>query len=152
MNYLGAIAAAVGLGAGLVGCGAVSAPFRDRSDLVAEPTVCAPVRFDIYFDEGQARLTAPARQLIGAAATELRRCDIRHVRVVGLADATGRPAANLSLSGRRAVAVAEALASAGLPAPAFDLEAAGAAGAVTATGANEPLHRRTEVLIDAHPR
>ena len=43
--------------------------------------------------------------------------------------------------------MAEALAGAGLPAPAFDIEAAGAQGAVVG-GVNDPLRRRTEVLIE----
>lgn len=51
------------------------------------------------------------------------------------------------ISERRARAVAEALAGAGLPAPAFDIEAAGADGAVVG-GVNDPLRRRTEVLIE----
>ncbi|WP_332677261.1 OmpA family protein [Brevundimonas sp.] len=141
---------AAGLGLAVAGC---STPgFRNRSDLVVEPSACTAKRFEVYFTEGEARLTGPARQAIGMTAAQLQGCDIRKVQVLGLASATGDAAANLSLSQRRALAVAEALAAAGWPAPAFDVDAAGDTGAVADSGVQEPMRRRTEVLIDAAPR
>ena len=99
-----------------------------------------------------ATLTDAARQAIGMTATQLQGCRIKHVKVTGLADArSGTAAANQSLSERRARSVAEALAAAGLPAPAFEVAAAGAEGAVV-NGVNDPLRRRTEVVIEAQPR
>jgi outer membrane protein OmpA-like peptidoglycan-associated protein len=74
------------------------------------------------------------------------------VKVTGLASSTGDVATNLSLSERRATAVAEALVAAGWPTPAFEVGAVGDAGAVTADGTNEPMRRRTEVVVDAAPR
>lgn len=142
----------VGLGLGLAACGTGRGMFRDRSDLVAAPSTCTPKRFEIYFADSEARLTEPARQAIGMTATQLQDCDIRSVRVVGLADARGGAAANQSLSERRALAVAEALTGAGWPAPAFEVSAAGDEGAVNAAGVSEPLRRRTEVLVEAQPR
>ena len=73
-----------------------------RGDLVAEPSACAPQRFDIYFRDGEAQLTDAARHAIGLTATQLQGCDIRKVDVIGLADARGGPDANLDLSERRA--------------------------------------------------
>ncbi|WP_332657432.1 OmpA family protein [Brevundimonas sp.] len=141
---------AAGLGLAVAGC---STPgFRNRSDLVVEPSACTAKRFEVYFTEGEARLTGPARQAIGMTAAQLQGCDIRKVQVLGLASATGDAASNLSLSQRRALAVAEALAAAGWPAPAFDVDAAGDTGAVADSGVQEPMRRRTEVLIDAAPR
>lgn len=146
-----------GLTAMLAGAGALAAagcaetPWS-RGELVAEPSPCAAQRFDIYFREGEADLTDAARHAIGLTATQLQGCDIRKVEVIGLADATGRPEANLDLSERRALAVTEALAAAGWPAPAFSLVAAGESGSVTTGGAEEPMRRRTEVLVDAAPR
>ena len=64
----------------------------------------------------------------------------------------GTSESNLTLSQRRAQTVAAALAEAGWPTPVFEVEAAGAAGATTATGAQEPLRRRTEIIVDARPR
>lgn len=124
----------------------------ERADLVAEPSVCAPQRFDIYFRDGEAGLTDAARHAIGLTATQLQGCDIRKVEVVGLADARGGAEANLDLSERRALAVKEAFEAAGWPSPAFSLVTAGESGSTTAAGANEPMRRRTEVLIDAAPR
>jgi len=137
--------------AALGGCGWTPG-MRDRSELVAEPSACSTKRFEVYFAENEARLTNPALQAIGLTATQLQGCDIKRVQVLGLASATGDVASNLSLSERRAVAVAEALAAAGWPTPAFELGAVGDAGATTTAGANEPMRRRTEVLVEAAPR
>lgn len=142
--------AALTVAVGLSGCGVTR--FMDRSAVVAEPSACAAKRFEVYFADSEARLTEPARQAIGLAAAQLQGCDIRKVQVLGLSDARGGATANLSLSERRARAVAEALTAAGWPAPAFDVSAVGDEGAVTDSGAREPMRRRTEVLVDAAPR
>ena len=139
-----------GLTLALAGCSL--APTLQRSDIVAEPSACMAKRFEVYFDEGQARLTETARQAIGLTATQLQGCRIEKVQVIGLADASGAANANQSLSERRAVAVAEALRAAGWPEPAFDVGAVGDEGATTASGVNEPMRRRTEVLVEASPR
>lgn len=138
------------MAAGAAALGAcATAPERP---IVEANTACAPQRFDIYFDEGQAGLTQAARDAVSARAQLLQGCEIRAVRVIGLADATGAAAANQSLSERRATTVAQALANAGWPTPAFEVEAAGDQGALTSTGAETPMRRRTEVLVDAGPR
>lgn len=139
-------------GLALLVAGCSLAPTMRRSDIVAEPTACMAKRFEVYFAEGEARLTDVARQAIGLTATQLQGCRIDKVQVIGLADASGAASANQSLSQRRAVAVAEALTAAGWPAPAFDVEGVGAEGATTAGGVNEPMRRRTEVLVEASPR
>lgn len=141
----------VASGLALAGC-AGTPWMRDRSALVAEPDVCTPQRFDVYFRDSEAGLTDAARAAIGLTATKLQGCEIRKVDVIGLADARGGATANLDLSQRRALAVAEALEAAGWPSPAFSVGAAGDAGATTAGGANEPMRRRTEVVVDAAPR
>ncbi len=138
---------------GLLAVAGCSTPgFKNRSDLVVEPSACTEKRFEVYFADSEARLTEPARQAIGLTAAQLQGCEIRKVQVLGLADARGGAEANLSLSQRRAVAVAEALTAAGWPAPVFDVEAAGETAAVASSGVQEPMRRRTEVLIDAVPR
>jgi outer membrane protein OmpA-like peptidoglycan-associated protein len=142
----------VGLAAaGLAGCTLSDGVFRDRSALVTEPSACSAKRFDIYFDDGSARLTMAAREAIGLTATQLQGCEIQHVRVVGLADASGASQSNMTLSQRRARAVAEALGAAGWPNPAFDVTAGGDEGSVAESGVREPLRRRTEVLVEAAP-
>lgn len=126
--------------------------FMDRDALVTTPDACAAKRFDVYFNENQDRLTSPALEAIGLTATQLQGCRITSVKVLGLASASGAADANLDLSERRALAVAEALTAAGWPAPAFELAAAGDSGATTPDGVLEPLRRRTEVLVEAAPR
>lgn len=135
----------------LAGCGWTPG-MRDRSELVAEPSPCTDKRFEVYFAENEARLTTAALQAIGLTATQLQGCEIKRVQVVGLASASGDVASNLSLSERRATAVAEALVAAGWPTPAFELGAVGDAGATTTAGTNEPMRRRTEVVVEAAPR
>lgn len=149
MTTMSRVAMAGLLAAGLAGCSSMGA---GRDDLVAAPDVCEPRRFDVYFAENQAGLTDAARAAIGVTATQLQPCEIQTVRVLGLADATGAAAANLTLSQQRALAVVEALEAQGWPAPAFEIGAAGDAGAVSAGGVEEPLRRRTEVLVTATPR
>ncbi|HEX8471886.1 MAG TPA: OmpA family protein [Brevundimonas sp.] len=138
-------------GLGLAGCETSGRAFKDRSQIVETPTVCTPKRFEIYFADSEARLTGPARQAIGLTATQLQGCNIKSVKVLGLSDARGGADANLDLSERRAKTVAEALAAAGWPSPAFEVGAAGDEGAANASGVREPLRRRTEVLVDAAP-
>ena len=133
----------------LAGCSTMRTPSRD--ELVAVPSACAAKRFDIYFAEDQATLTDAARTAIGLTATQLQGCEIKTVRVLGLASSTGGADANQALSERRALAVAEALVAAGWPSPAFELAAAGDQGATTTSGVAEPLRRRTEVLVEAAP-
>lgn len=143
------LAAVFGVGAILSGCSGGLNMFGSRDELVATPTTCVPQRFEVYFAEGEARLTPAAREAIGMTAAQLQGCTIQSVQVLGLADASGGSRANLTLSERRAVAVAEALQSAGWPAPAFDVTAVGDEGAVTPDGTQEPMRRRTEVLVQA---
>lgn len=135
--------------AGLVVAGCATRP--DREAIVADAD-CAPVRFDVYFATDQAELTPVAAEAVRMGAAKVAACRVDRVRVLGLADAQGGATANLNLSERRAQAVTTALEAAGLPAPVFEIEAAGDAGATTAGGANAPLRRRTEVLIEARPR
>lgn len=142
--------AALGLAVGVSGCETLN--FMDRGPVVAEPSPCAAKRFEVYFADSEAGLTAAARQAIAMTATQLESCDIRKVQVLGLSDARGGTTANQSLSERRALAVAEALTAAGWPAPVFDLDAVGEQGSVSSAGVREPMRRRTEVLIDAVPR
>lgn len=137
------------IGVALAAAGCASGPSRD--DLV-QRTDCAPVRFDVYFATDKANLTPVAQEAIRLGAQQVAGCAIDRVRVLGLADAQGAATANLNLSERRAQTVTGALAAEGLPVPTFEVQAAGASGATTTQGANAPMRRRTEVLIEARPR
>lgn len=133
-------------GLGLSAC-ATPNPYKSRDQLVAAPAACGEQRLEIYFQNDRANLTPAALMALQLTTEQLRACQITKVQVTGLADARGGVnAANQSLSERRATAVAEALQANGLPAPAFEVQASGAAGART-DGVNDPLRRRTEVVI-----
>ncbi len=140
-----ALSAAAALTAGCAGTG--GPPMR------APPAAggrCADVTLQVYFAPGSAELTGPARDLIRSAANRVAGCRIGGVDVtgVGAPDAAGRPL-DAVLTQKRADAVAQALASAGLPGPTFDIQVAG--GAAAPAGSRTPLSRRTEVVVHARP-
>lgn len=141
---------------GLVVCAGLSACTTgpDRLSATARPAAiqCAGFSFPIYFEKGSDELTAPARAVLASGAAQVKGCRVAKVEVLGLADADGRANRNLALSKRRAERVTEALAALGLPAPVFDTEAIGEAGAKGIDGKPEPLRRRTEVVIQAGPK
>ena len=137
-------------GLALTAAACASQPKMARQQIVADPS-CQDTTFPIYFESGSTTLQPEAAQLLRASAAMAKRCSVREVLVLGLADADGPANRNLALSRQRATSVAAALAAQGLPAPSFDLEAAGESGAVTPSGAPEPLRRRAEVVIRMGP-
>lgn len=141
--------AVVGIGVLAAGCSHFP---QSRDDLVQASTPCSDTHFSVYFNEGSNRLTRQAGQLIAETGRALKACNISSARVVGLADATGAPQANLSLSQQRAVTVAGALRAEGLPAPSFEIDAAGETGALLADGREDPVRRRAEVYLTVQPR
>ena len=138
-----AAAAMAMLAAGCADMGAKPSPALARR--------CSDTRFPIYFQPGSDQLTQPGRDVIALQARRMGPCKVTAVDVVGLADADAPAGDSLGLSQRRAAQVAQALAAAGLPAPAFDIQALGSEGAVTAAGRKAPLHRRAEVVLHAAP-
>ncbi|MBX9617113.1 MAG: OmpA family protein [Caulobacteraceae bacterium] len=141
----------LGLAGLILGLSACASAFPERGTLVTVPDDCAAQRFDIYFAENADTLTDAAQTAIALTASRLEGCRIQSVQVLGLADSTGATGANQALSERRAAAVVRALSTAGWPAPAFEVTAAGDTGAMAAPGVEEPLRRRTEVLVEATP-
>jgi hypothetical protein len=129
------------------GCAMSPHPIAVRS---AAP-VCADVNFPIYFAKGSDQLSEPAHQAILAGAAEVKTCTVSEVDVLGLADLDGPAAANQALSRRRASIVAQALIAAGMPAPLFDVEGLGEAGARTVHGRRTILQRKAEVDIHIAP-
>ena len=116
-----------------------------RSAAVTAP-VCRDFTFPLYFQTGSDQVTPEGVQVIDQNAARVRACPVAELRVTGLADAQGEPAANLALSQRRATAVGQVLAARGYPQPSFDLAAAGETGAA-AGGRSEPMRRRAEVSV-----
>ncbi|MBW8815228.1 MAG: OmpA family protein [Caulobacterales bacterium] len=135
---------ALAVGAGLAGCASMQGMGHR---LVRTPPACQDITVPVYFDADAASLTPEGRKVIAAAAQQARGCRVVSVSVVGLADAAGDPAANFELSRKRTASVAEALIKARLPAPTYDLTAAGQAGAVTADGKVQPVRRRADITL-----
>ncbi len=133
----GLAAMAVLSGLAVAGC---ATPSR-----VARTNLCEDLKVSIYFDDGSARITRDARQVLVEAAEMRATCALGVVDVVGLADAVGDPQANLALSTQRAKAVTQALG--GLGFGNVRIEAAGASGAATAGGELRPLRRRADLVF-----
>lgn len=150
MVWTAAGLAAATVALGLAGCADMGAP------RVPGPAAlrgrCADESFPIYFARGSAELTEAAQTVIASASRRVTGCRITAVDVRGIAapDAPGA-AADTGLTQSRADNVAKALAGAGLPAPAFDVQIAGSARPPTRSNRREPLARRTEVVLHATP-
>lgn len=148
---VGAVQAATlgGVVLALAGCASSQGPWRTlRKPVAAAAPSCVAFQSSIYFEQDSASLTPEAIQVLKIARDQSRGCAVKSVRVVGLADAVGTSAANLTLSKRRADTVTSALARHGFGKVAFDEAAVGDAGAVAASGATAPLRRRTDILFD----
>ena len=139
-----ALAVAIGVVLTLGACASIRSA-RDR--IVRAPPTCKDVAIPIYFEPNAAEVTPEGRKLIAAEAARAKPCKVDSVRVLGLADAAGEPAANLELSKQRAASVAAAIMQAGLPQAEIDLSAAGQTGAVTAEGQVQPVRRRADVTL-----
>ncbi len=136
--------------AGTLGGCATLAP-KTRDAVVRAPVSCQDVTIPIYFEPDEAVVTPEGRRVIASQAAQAKRCHVESVRILGLADAAGDPAANLALSRARAASVSEALVKAGLPAAELDLTAVGQAGAVTADGQVRPVRRRADITLKLTP-
>ena len=135
--------AAAGLTAlALAGC----AQLRPHHGVVSQGG-CQNESLTLYFDTGSDVLTDAGRQIVALTAGRLASCKVRELRLLGLADPTGSPAANLDLSRRRADRVLDAFVHNGVPVPKYTLVARGDQGAITPSGAIEPIRRQVDVTV-----
>ncbi|MCF8503712.1 MAG: OmpA family protein [Caulobacter sp.] len=125
----------------LGGCGTIG------SWRVKTPNVCQDLTVSIYFERDSAAITREAQAVLRGAGDLARGCTLGQVDVTGLADSVGDPAVNLALSQKRADAVRKAVSRLGFSTVNFDVAAVGERGAVTASGADRPLRRRTDVTF-----
>lgn len=135
--------------AGVAGCDTLPGPAIYRGPVVAAPSSCADLTASIYFARDSATMTKDAEALLAAAAAQAESCNFRNVKIYGLSDPVGAPAANVALSKRRAEVVTRELARLGFAEVTFKLVAAGEAGAVMPTGEVEPLRRRVDIIFGA---
>jgi outer membrane protein OmpA-like peptidoglycan-associated protein len=149
MNKVGLAVVGVVVASGMV-AGCASSPWpKSRSQIVAMAPACEDFAVQIYFESQSAQLTNEAKSVLKGAESMTKGCKVASVRVVGLADAIGGgPDSNLALSKKRADVVTGALGRMGLRNVAFDVGAAGDAGAVTRGGEARPLRRRADIRFD----
>ena len=138
--------AALALALSLAGCATPPAAPPPVA-AAAQVRACADLDFPVYFETGSDRLTAPARQVLAAAAVRMRGCRVTSGEIVGLASATGASSTADDLSRRRARAVADALTAEGAPAPALDLRADGQDGARSVGGHAAPMRHAAQVFL-----
>jgi peptidoglycan-associated lipoprotein len=139
------------LGFALSGCQTALSPARTKGPLIVSASPCEDFTQTLYFDAGSARVTRPAERLLTLAAARARRCVVTGVSVLGLADSPGDSASNLALSQGRADAVKAALHRKGLDKVEIQTIAAGASGAQTPSGQDNPVRRRADITFHLAP-
>lgn len=132
---------------GLSGCTVFAA--RPQADFAATG-LCRDVAFGIYFQPRSSSLSREARQLMKAQIKNMAGCQVTAVDVLGLADASGDPAANHIMAQRRSDTVTAVLAKYGFSQVKF--MAAGDHGAITSAGVIRPMRRRADLIFHLTPR
>jgi outer membrane protein OmpA-like peptidoglycan-associated protein len=131
---------AISISAAVAGC-------ATQHRLVASSSPCRSTTVTLYFESGSETLTSEGLEIVSLTAHRLAGCKVRELQLVGLADPTGSPQINLTLSQHRADNVLSAFVHSGLPVPKYTLVAAGQKGAVTASGAVEPVRRQVDATV-----
>ncbi len=108
-----------------------------------------PVKLIVFFDFDRADLDAAARVKLGEAVAAVKDRSTVTILVSGHADRAGTDAYNAKLSRLRAIAIADALAQAGVSREATSVEAFGELRPAVATedDVREPSNRRVEIVI-----
>lgn len=114
----------------------------------ADPANCRDGSIDIYFNQWEYELNSFSREVLTKAQGSLAGCRIQHVRIVGLADATGDEQANIEVSEKRTKSIADALEAGGWSRSQFELIAVGERGAVV-NGVEAPMRRRANISVKA---
>ncbi len=114
----------------------------------ADAANCRDGSVDIYFNQWEYELNSFSREVLTKAQGSLAGCRIEHVRIVGLADATGDEQANIEVSQKRTQSIADALEAGGWSRSQFELVAVGERGAVV-DGVEAPMRRRANISVKA---
>ena len=114
----------------------------------ADAANCRDGSVDIYFNQWEYELNSFSREVLTRAQGSLAGCRIEHVRIVGLADATGDEQANIEVSEKRTQSIADALEAGGWSRSQFELVAVGERGAIV-NGVEAPMRRRANISVKA---
>jgi outer membrane protein OmpA-like peptidoglycan-associated protein len=103
----------------------------------------------VFFDWDSAEVPPDAHQTAQFVSTNATRCNWHNITVTGHTDKSGSNQYNLGLSQRRAEAVANLLASSGVPSSSINTAARGEEQprVPTADGVREPQNRRVEITV-----
>ncbi len=114
-----------------------------------DDTLKLSIDSEVSFDFDSARIKPAFRHSLDKLADVLRKYNRTVVHIVGHTDSTGSAAYNLDLSRRRAEAVADYLASRGVPRDRLRTEGRGESEprATNATEAGRQLNRRVEIYV-----
>lgn len=130
--------------------GACASATEGEAPAAFDPAACYERAFEIYFDEYEADLSSEARAAIDAVEESLSGCRITRVRILGLAGARGAEEQNLEVSIQRAQVIGAYLErTTNWPRSAFEMLAAGEAGATLADGTPELMRRRAHITLTA---
>ena len=127
-----------------VGC----SPRRDKSCPSSTFAMCEPV---VYFEYDSAKLDRNNSDNIRWIAEKLKRQPDRLVVLTGYTDLKGRENYNLTLSGRRAIAIQEELILRGVNPNQIKIEAKGMSDPLTTEEERQNLNRRVDVTFEHIP-
>ena len=127
-----------------VGC----SPRRDKSCPSSTFAMCEPV---VYFEYDSAKLDKNNSDNIRWIAEKLKRQPDRLVVLTGYTDLKGRENYNLTLSGRRAIAIQEELILRGVNPNQIKIEAKGMSNPLTTEEERQNLNRRVDVTFEHIP-
>lgn len=126
------------------------APVAEVAPAPAPAPAPQPLKLVVFFEFDKADLDAAARAKLGEAVAAVKERSTVKILVSGHADRAGTDDYNAKLSRLRAIAIAEALARAGIPLEATTIEAFGELQPAVATedDVREPSNRRVEIVIE----
>jgi outer membrane protein OmpA-like peptidoglycan-associated protein len=127
----------------------------EKAKLAKAAPAAAPVmakeemRFVVYFDTDKADIGEAASAVLAEAEAAAKKLGASSVLVLGNTDTVGKGDYNMTLSNRRADAVAKQLITQGIADTAIKLEARGMSDLAVSTGpqVNEPKNRRVEIIV-----
>ena len=114
--------------------------------LAASPT-CGDQTATVYFEDGSSALTREAKSNLKLLRATANDCQVRELRVVGLAGDPGDAAANMALSQARASMVVKELQHHGFKPIVVVVTAKGDVDDTTSKGLERPMHRRVDVAL-----
>ena len=122
---------------------------RKEFGAALEAAPVPPARFILHFSSGGTQLTPESLALLPAIVAEIRSRESTDVSVVGHADRTGSLEWNMTLSTRRAQAVAALLEERGVDGGILQITSHGEENPLVPTADNvaEPRNRRVEVTV-----